>query len=111
MPVSVARGSNWSIAWVGTNNPYHGKVKSIDQDFTSTTVTEKVVMTEISYDQKTFLSKSLPWTSQADEDFDMEIYNPINHLKYCKNSNDNDRNACDDDYHYENLNDDYIKPA
>ena len=103
VPIGVSLEAFHQDSWdcalftcVDTNNPYHGKVKSIDQDFTSTTVTEKVVMTEISYDQKTFLSKSLPWTSQADEDFDMEIYNPINHLKYCKNSNDNDRNACDE---------------
>jgi len=91
--------NSWNCALytcVDTSNPYHGRVKSTDAVFSSSRTIEKVIMTEISYTQKTFSGKLIPWQSQAEEDFDMTIYDPLNHLKYCTASFDYDhRNFCD----------------
>ena len=91
MPFGVSLEAYRQLPWdcalftcVDTANVYHGKVKAIGEVFASTTVTEKVVVTEISYNQKTFIAKGLPWTRQTDEDFDMTIYSPDNRLNYCR---------------------------
>jgi hypothetical protein len=104
VPFGVSLEAYHQLPWdcalftcVDIADPYHGKVKPTGNVFSTGTVIEKVVMTETSYNQKTFSAKLLPWGSQTDENFDIALYNPANLVANCKStlSEDYGREYCD----------------
>jgi hypothetical protein len=81
LPIGVSLETFHQIPWdcalfscTDATNPYHNKVKSTDISFMPSTTHEMVVMNEVSFVQKTFTDKSLPWNSMTEQVSELKIY-------------------------------------
>jgi hypothetical protein len=69
--------SEWECArftCIDRTNPYHNQVKSTDISFMPTTTMERVIMNEVTYMQKTFTGKNLPWETMKDQTSELLLY-------------------------------------